>query len=302
MRLDHVGLTVADLARASHFYVDALGFECLGGPRSASSGFMTAMGLEKKHATVQRLRLGQQEIELVAFAPPGRPYPEGSTAADLWFQHLAIVTNDMANAYARVTANGTATAITRFGPQLLPPSSGGVTAWKFRDPDGHPLELIAFPPGGGPAVWRDAPPHTVTIGLDHSAISVADIARSTAFYEGVLGLVPGPQQINRGLEQERLDAMPDATAGVAALIPPGEATPHLELLGYLTPRGRAIPPDTGADDIAASRLVFAVQDPTMFASTAGAEPTSPYPDGSLLLLRDPDGHFIMLTRPCRRAG
>ncbi|MGH7079059.1 MAG: VOC family protein [Acetobacteraceae bacterium] len=297
IRLDHVGLTVADLTRTAEFYVDALGFERVGGPRSVSSDFMTTIGLGKKHATAQRLRLGLQEIELVAFGPPGRPYPEGSTAADLWFQHLAIVTNDMANAYARVKANGTATAITQFGPQLLPPASGGVTAWKFRDPDGHPLELIQFPPGGGPAVWHDAPPHTATIGIDHSAISVADIARSTAFYEGVLGLVPGPPQINRGMAQERLDAVPDATAGVAALTPPGAATPHLELLGYLTPRGRAMPSDMRADDIAASRLVFAVHDPTMFASTAGAEPTSPSPEKSRLLLRDPDGHFIVLTRP-----
>ena len=31
------------------------------------------------------------------------------------------------------------------GPQLLPPSTGSVTAFKVRDPDGHPLELSYNP-------------------------------------------------------------------------------------------------------------------------------------------------------------
>ena len=41
------------------------------------------------------------------------------------------------------------TTISRNGPEALP---GGVVAFKFRGPDGHPLELIQFP-------WPD--PRTV---------------------------------------------------------------------------------------------------------------------------------------------
>lgn len=39
----------------------------------------------------------------------------------------------------------------------LPESSGGVTAFKFRDPDGHPLELLAFPDGKVPSRWGAQP-------------------------------------------------------------------------------------------------------------------------------------------------
>ncbi len=46
------------------------------------------------------------------------------------------------------------TAISTDGPQRLPPSSGGVAAFKFRDPDGHPLELLAFPDRKWPAHWQ----------------------------------------------------------------------------------------------------------------------------------------------------
>ena len=60
--------------------------------------------------------------------------------------------------WMRPTPNLSAAAgwrpISEGGPQLLPPSNGAVRAFKFRDPDGHPLELIWFPPGQGRAVWH----------------------------------------------------------------------------------------------------------------------------------------------------
>ena len=141
-RLLRVGITVTDLARAAAFYVGALGFEATEEPREATPDYLAALGLSDARATLQRLRLGAQEVELAAFSPPGRPYPPGSTSSDLWFQHVAIVVGDMDAAHARVQAHGGATAITEGGPQRLPPSSGGVTAWKFRDPDGHLLLLV----------------------------------------------------------------------------------------------------------------------------------------------------------------
>ena len=52
------------------------------------------------------LRLGRERIELLEFTEAGgRSYPLGSTSTDLWFQHMAIVVNDMRQAYLRVMAN-----------------------------------------------------------------------------------------------------------------------------------------------------------------------------------------------------
>lgn len=297
LRLACVGLTVRDLAHASAFYAGALGFVPAEAPRTAEPGFTEALGLDGVRATVQRLRLGAQEIELAAFDPPGRPYPPGSTSYDLWFQHIAIVAADVTAAHARVVAHGGATSITEGGPQHLPPSSGGVTAWKFRDPDGHPLELIAFPPGSGPEAWRHASRDALMLGLDHSAISVADAGRSAAFYESVLGFTLGSRQVNRGPEQERLDAAPGAIVDVVALDPALAPTPHVELLGYRTPRGRPIPPGLRANDVAASRLVLKVEDLTSLAETlGGAGRRAGLDDGTrAMLARDPDGHLLLLT-------
>ena len=297
LRLVRVGLTVTDLGRAAAFYTGALGFEATEEPREAPPSFAAALGIEGARVTTQRLRLGAQEIELAAFAPPGRSYPPDSTSTDIWFQHIAVVVGDMAAAHARVVAYGGATPISEGGPQRLPASSGGVTAWKFRDPDGHPLELIAFPPGSGPDAWRDIPRDALTVGLDHSAISVADAGRSAAFYESVLGLGRVSQQVNRGLEQDRLDGVPDDNVDVVALAPADAATPHVELLGYRSPRGRPIPPGMGADDVAASRLVFESDDLPTLAKALGDEDHLASPGAVYLLARDPDGHLLLFVEP-----
>jgi catechol 2,3-dioxygenase-like lactoylglutathione lyase family enzyme len=280
VRLLRIGLNVADLGRAGDFYAGALGFAAAGAPREAAPEFATALGIPDARVTVQRLGLGAQEIEFAAFAPKGRPYPSASTSTDLWFQHMAIVVGDIAAAHARVVAYGGATPITEGGPCKLPASSGGVTAWKFRDPDGHPLELIAFPPQSGPEPWRHVPRDALAVGLDHSAISVADADRSTAFYETALGLARTSRQVNRGPAQARLDGVPDPVVDVVALTPSGIATPHLELLGYRSPRGRPVPPGANAADIAASRLVFGTDDLSGDDCRLG---------------HDPDGHVLLFV-------
>jgi catechol 2,3-dioxygenase-like lactoylglutathione lyase family enzyme len=81
----------------------------------------------------------------------------------------------------------------------LPATSGGVSAFKFRDPEGHPLELIAVPPGAVPPQWRMAS-QNVCLGIDHSAISVSSTATSIDFYES-LGLDRGGGSLNVGREQ-----------------------------------------------------------------------------------------------------
>jgi catechol 2,3-dioxygenase-like lactoylglutathione lyase family enzyme len=138
------------------------------------------------------------------------------------------------------------------------------------------LELIGFP----------APDPATLGGIDHSAISVADPARSIVFYGLQLGLTVKARQVNQGAAQDALDALDDVVVDVVALAP-APAAPHVELLGYRQPRGRAgrLQPN----DVAASRLVFA---PSVQAA-AGAGPHRPAMEG-LSLLHDPDGHAVLL--------
>ena len=115
-------------------------------------------------------------------ADPGRPIPADSRSNDLWFQHVAIVVADMAKAYAALRRAGVEQVSP--GPQRLPdwnPAAAGIEAFYFRDPEGHNLELIHFPPGKGEPRWQDAGGR-LFLGIDHTALAVSDTGRAVDFY------------------------------------------------------------------------------------------------------------------------
>ena len=102
--------------------------------------------------------------------------------------------------------SGTSGAITKACAGDLPPNTGSVTAFKFRDPEGHPLELIRFRRRRARLFGKRMPGKGI-LGYDHTAISVMDVERSTAFYTDLLGFHVGGRSLNRGPEQDRLDGL-----------------------------------------------------------------------------------------------
>ena len=246
------------------FYIQALGFERL----SLRAGVIT-------------LALGASTLEIAACE--GRPYPDVVPGWSPLFQHFAITTTDMAAAMARLGRTQSWTPISQGGPQRLPANTGGVTAFKFRDPEGHPVELIAFPNEGA-----GTPPR-----IDHSALSVADTVTSVAFYEA-LDLLVGARSLNRGPEQDRLDGLDGAEVEVTALAFPGGG-PHVELLCYRGdyPRAAVLP---GPGDVGATRLMWSAPRDLDSLAKAIAEHIVSYDRmGGILLIRDPDGHLLELT-------
>lgn len=255
-------------------------------PEALADFFVRALGFRR---TADGVALGATPVELTPAS--GAPYPGETPGWSPLFQHFAIVTDNMATALARLQAAAGWTAITREGPQTLPASSGGVTAYKFRDPEGHPLELLQFPSGSPGAA---AGPR-----IDHSAISVRDTGRSLAFYTA-LGLVPAGGSLNQGPAQDRLDGLCDVRLDVTALRPAVQPTPHLELLGYRGDFPRGAPAAPG--DVAATRLRFAVADGSLPEALRAGEPPQVVASrlgGSARLARDPDGHLLQfdVARP-----
>jgi catechol 2,3-dioxygenase-like lactoylglutathione lyase family enzyme len=303
-RIARVSLTTAEPEATCAFFHEALGFEEIGAEDRAGEDFARLMGLPGARAQVRLLRLGQQEVELVAFAEKGRPYPPDSRSSDLSFQHMAIVVSDMRAAHARLSVEPGWTAISRSGPQRLPESSGGVTAFKFRDPEGHPLELLEFPPARTPATWRRPHGADPCLGIDHSAIVVANTAASAAFYRQ-LGFAPTARSLNRGTEQEQLDGISGAEVEVTALRPAAAAAPpHLELLCYRPPSaGRPPPAGTRSNDVVTTRLVLDAglgipprRKPASIDACTLSDGAAAAGDGrEAVLLRDPDGHNLVLV-------
>ena len=303
-RVARVLLVVSDLDESERFFADAFDFVTLE-RRQNDEALSQLMGLPGATTRQTIMRLGAQEIALTCFDPPGRANPPGSTSSDLWFQHFAIIVSDMAKAYARLEAAGRFIPITSGGPIKLPESSGGVEAFKFRDLDGHPLELLAFPAGKAPDAWKTTPESTLFLGIDHSAISVGDTEASIAFLKSCFGLRQSMQTENVGPEQARMDDVPDARVIVTGLAA-AHAPPHVELLGYLVGERRPIDGATRSNDIAATCFVLDTDGLDTIAEaliTRGVPFVSP---GVVTLaagvraiaVLDPDGHrFIVEERP-----
>ncbi|GJE47152.1 hypothetical protein GOFOIKOB_0172 [Methylobacterium tardum] len=287
------GRTVLDLSVTEAFYRDGLGFARIAPPEPVPVAQAEAMGLADRRATQLRMRLGGQTVIFLAVDPPGAPYPADPAATDPFFQHLAIPVRDMEAAVAQL-ARLAPTPISRGGPQQLPASTGGVTAYKFRDPDGHPLELIAFPGGPPAARWRDAP--GLFLGIDHSAITVTDLDATLAFLTGPLGLTVAERGLNQGPEQARLDGVEDPQVDVIALEPPVPA-PHVELLHYRVPttdRRQRV----GPGDRAATRYIFSATDPEGLSRRLCASGLAPQAsaDGATVYCAGPDGHGFLFVR------
>ena len=259
LRIAAVRLVCHDVEAAVRFYEAA--FKCR---RSAANGADAAV------------MFGGQRLEFVRVEAGGSTTVAASNSTA--FQHCAIVVSDMAAAMACLEKIDGWSAISTDGPEKLPKTSGGVKAFKFRDPEGHPLEFLEFPVGNEPNHWRrisaisgaETPPF---LGIDHSAITVANTRTAIVFYEQ-LGFTVTSQQINRGPEQARMDGVGDPVVEVTSLTSPGGAPPHLELLRYRKPPVFAQPVADG--DAMATRLVLVGDAPDVAAER-----------------RDPDGHRLI---------
>jgi catechol 2,3-dioxygenase-like lactoylglutathione lyase family enzyme len=72
-------------------------------------------------------------------------------------------------------------------PSFLDADAGGIRALYFRDPDGHPLEVLWFPQDKGNAKWH-VPTDKLFLGIDHTAIVISNTEASLKFYRDRLGM------------------------------------------------------------------------------------------------------------------
>jgi catechol 2,3-dioxygenase-like lactoylglutathione lyase family enzyme len=302
IKIERISVTVSDLSRAEKFYRDGLGFETVRHGREDDASFARLFGVDGAGFETLTMRVGAQEVEFIQFRHRGRPYPGDSHSQDLWFQHFAIIVSDMDKAFARLR-QVSFIPISTGGPQTLPPQNGSVRAFKFRDPDGHPLELLYFPPGQGRSMWHQPPDHHISLGIDHSAIGVSDTAVSQGFYSDILGMTQAYATINRGPTQDALDGIDNAVvriSGMRTIAPDG---PGIEFLDYRMPSpGRPASADTASNDLVHVHLslqIDALERQVQSLNEHGARFVSP---GMVTLkygrraamVRDPDGHALLL--------
>jgi catechol 2,3-dioxygenase-like lactoylglutathione lyase family enzyme len=304
-----IGLVVSDMDRSISFYSDVLTFEKLSDAEVFGSDIEHLEGLFGVRMRVVRMRLGKEFIELTEYLTPrGRPMPATSRSNDYWFQHIAIVTNDMDRAYKVLREHKVRHSST--APQRLPAyikNAAGIRAFYFRDPDDHFLEALQFPSDKGDAKWHRST-DKLFLGIDHTAIVVGDTDVSLKFYRDKLGMNVVGESENYGTEQEHLNNVFGAHLRITTLH--AAMGPGVELLEYLAPRdGLAMPVDSRADDLWAWQTTLETSDIDAAsrsllpdrpgASTAGAVVLESSALGFKkgFLVRDPDGHLMRVTEP-----
>jgi catechol 2,3-dioxygenase-like lactoylglutathione lyase family enzyme len=299
-----VGFTVFDLDPALAFYTQVLPFEIINDCEVLSEPCEKLTGVFGARMRVVTLGLGQEQIQLTQFiAPPGgRPIPLDSRSNDLWFQHLAIVVSDLDAAYATLREHNVHHVST--APQTLPDhitAAAGVRAFYYRDPDGHNLEFIWFPEGKGSPRWQSK--NRLFLGIDHTAIGIANTEHSLRFYRDILGLTIASVSENYGTEQEHLNMVFGAHLLITGLKAP-EGGIGIEFLDYLSPLGgRPMPVDTRPNDLWYWQMTMLVPDAqAAYAQfrAAGVAMISAnivtLPGGEKdFLVRDPDGHAAIIV-------
>src|SRR6266852_6187833 len=300
--VDSIGMTVSDLDRSVEFYTKVLSFEKVFEFEADGDAFEHLQGVFGVRLRRARLRLGGEFIELTEYlAPKGRPAPVDARSNDRWFQHVALIVSDMDRAYQWLRQNRVQHASP--GPQRLPDwnkNAGGISAFYFRDPDGHALEVLSFPADKGNPKWHRRS-DKLFLGIDHTAIVISDTEASLQFYRDVLGMEVAGESENYGPEQERLNNVFGARLDITALR--AAAGPGIEFLEYLAPRdGRPYPADARANDQVhwQTTLVTRDADASALRLRDGRVPlVSPgvvsLPEdrlgyGKALLVEDPDGH------------
>jgi catechol 2,3-dioxygenase-like lactoylglutathione lyase family enzyme len=306
--IDSIGMTVADMDRSVAFYSNVLAFKPISDVEVDGPEYDQLWGMLGVRARVVRMQLGEQQLELIEFlAPPDvRPIPVPSYSHDLWFQHFAIVVRDMEAAWAQLRKHHVRQISPR--PQTIPVSNiagAGIKAIKFRDPDGHNLELLWFPEGKGNPVWHE-PTKNLFLGIDHTAMTVRSTENSTKFYRDLLGMTVAGGTLNMGRTQQYLDSLPGARTRVTGLVPK-VSPPGLEFLEYELPTaGRPFPTDSHPIDLWHWQTTLVVPDVEAAAAQVHgmgqliSSGIVTLPDkllgfGKGFLVRDPDGHVMLLV-------
>jgi len=140
----------------------------------------------------------------------------------------------------------------------------------------------------------------------HVSFTVEDLDRSLAFYRDVLGMEPVAAMERVGEDISRIVGFPDAHLKIAFLRLPGGGPMLLELIQYLSPRGR--PVDRRTCNPGSAHICFNVTDihsayralqaaGVCFRSEPVPIQTGVNRGGYAVYFLDPDGNTLELVQP-----
>lgn len=136
-RVNHTGISVADMERSLSFYRDLLGLELIFDSDLDDIPALNAVvGMDKARGRVTWLRAGDTMIELWQWDhPEGRSLPDDYRPADRGVTHYALETDDVDELYQRIVAAG-------YPANSEPLDLGLHKTTYVRGPDGEIIEIL----------------------------------------------------------------------------------------------------------------------------------------------------------------
>ncbi len=299
--------TVDNMETSLEFYTKLLEFKKIADFTLSGKELSKLFNLPDAKVRVVRLQLGQETLELLEFIrPKGRKNHLNVNENSVALQHLAIVVSDMSAAYLFLLKKGV-TSIS-VSPSRLPlngSETGGAEVFYFKDPDGHLIQLISFPPGHGESRWQ-TDFGQLFLGIDHSAIKVKSTQKSLEFYHFLLGFNVSDTHFYHGWQEEKLSQIKNPK--IQGTLLQSSFGPKLELLQYIEPiSGKRVPTNTKPNDVWSTFTQLSTVDIEhtylkmiearvfLISSSPVSIPNSSYK--KVFLCRDPDGYFVLISSP-----
>jgi catechol 2,3-dioxygenase-like lactoylglutathione lyase family enzyme len=136
-RVNHTGISVADIDRSLTFYRDLLGLELIFDSDVDNVPPLNAVvGMDQARGRVAWLRAGDSMIELWQWDhPEGRPLPDDYRPADKGVTHYALEVDDVDELYQRIVDAG-------YPANSEPLDLGLHKTTYVKGPDGEIIEIL----------------------------------------------------------------------------------------------------------------------------------------------------------------
>ena len=254
---------------------------------------------------IARMRLGDEFIELTEFLAPRGPAGAGGFTQQ---RSLVPARRDHHQRHGRgvsVAARVTRCSIASSGPQRLPDwnkNAGGIRAFYFRDPDGHPLEVLGVSAGQGQREVASRIGQAVPRNRSHGDRDFRYRCQPAVLSRSCSGFQVAGESENYGPEQEHLNNVFRRAPAASRRCGRPAARASSSSNTWRPSDGRPYPPDEKPNDLVhwQTRVRAANTEQTLARlRQAGATLISSglveLKSGRSTIVRDPDGHAVEIV-------
>jgi len=257
--INQVGITIRDVEGNLALYRDTLGlkiecdFEASGPAWERVTGIH---GVKFRRITLKKEGIDTGKITLHNFfTPQSRPFPVDRKPYDIGLYDFGFEATNIDKSYKLVIERGF-----NFDSTVQPVIIGGNTVAReasIQAPDGVHVMLaqILYKPSE-----TQEEGHIISSEMDHVVLVVRDYERSLRFYRDILGLKPIIETVLEGEPTDLITRVSQARLKVCLLRKEKVNAGKVEIIQYLSHKGKSLPNDTSLYDCGLRFITFKVVD------------------------------------------